>query len=189
MRERVGDAAVVLSVADELHREGGLSWPWSSLREALGLRAADWVDWRWLGAQRCPEQHLRKVAPGWCLPVLASPAWRSREPLPWALVEGAMLHGTGRDPRLRRDRLLRNRLAWAGGWSIPRIAERLGVQDRAVARGLLRAPPPDWGRTRVVLQDPRLRPSWLLGVNGRAKAAELEGPCPAMPTCWSVPEG
>jgi hypothetical protein len=189
VRERVGSTLRALQVADDLHRLAGLSWPWSSLREATGLRHAGWVDARWFWDRRSPQACLEAF--GADRNLLRGPpgSWRSPEPLPWALIEGALLHATGVDPRLRRCRNLRTRLAWTAGWGVHDIAGQLEIQPRAVGRTLRRSADPAWARARVLLHDPRLLPPWLLYAGDRATAAGPEVPCPTSLPFWCAHVG
>ena len=185
VREWVGDTGQALEVADHLHQQAGLAWPWSSLREALELRTAGWVDPAWLRQGRSPAQVLEAARPGARLPELVSTSWRAADPLAWSVIEGALRHVTGQDPARRAHRSLRSRLAWSAGWSVSEIADRLDVQARAVSRSLALCDSPALGPARTVLRDQRLRPDWLLDVQDWATPAGLEVPCLATPRSWN----
>jgi hypothetical protein len=185
VRERVGGPRLAVHTADLLHRATGLGWPWSSLRDALGLRSAGWVDPAWLRHGRSPAQVLGAAVPGVSVPVVAPISWRAVEPLAWPVVEGALRHVTGRDPSVRTQRGLRSRVAWSAGWSVPEIAAHLDVQARTVARALRHPAGPALPLVRTLLHDLRLRPVWLLGVGEWATAPGLEVPCLATPRSWS----
>lgn len=188
VREWIGGDRPAVDVADRLHQDGGLAWPWTSLREGLGLRHSPWLGSAWLG-RRPPQSHLAAVSGEAWLPGPVPPGWRSAAPLTWDQIEGAVLHATGRDPDGRAQRVLRTRLAWSGGWAVRSIADVLAIQPRAVARTLRLPPDPAWAVGRILLHDSRLRPPGLDGTGQWATAADLEVPCPATPSSWTVLAG
>ncbi len=175
-----------VALADALHGEFGLPWPWSSLREALGLRVSGWVEPTWLRAGRAPLAVLRAAAPRADLPVAVPATWRARAPVPWPVISGVSCHASGREPEGRSLRRLRIRLAWSGGWAPSEIARQLEVQPKAIARNL-RGRPEDAGAAgRVLLADEGLRPDWLLDRWRRATAAPAEAPCRTTLRSWTA---
>ncbi|GEM_PF-6431055 len=179
VREWIADERHARQTADHLHQNAGLAWPWSSLREALVLRHPGWVDGAWLRCGRSATSVLQAARLPGPAPASVPVSWRAREALPWAVVEGTLRHVTGRDSTRRRQRVLRTQLAWSAGWSPAGIADRLDVQPRSVARSLRTRGEFGWDLGRVVLQDRRLRPSWLPPADQWATAPGPEVPCPA----------
>jgi hypothetical protein len=182
VRVRVPDEPTARRVADTLHRglePDPLLIPWSSLRDALGLRRAPWFDGEWLmqrgavavyeaaGGTRLPERAaLSKPYGGWgSLP--------ARDP--WPQLGAAIAAATGRDPDGRGLKALRVQVAWARGWSLGEVAETLGVQLNAVRRALRKDLREDVDRALLHLEESRLR--FTLGPDA---AGSIKG--------WDLPE-
>jgi len=164
MRVALPGEASARDASDRLHRgmePDPLMVPWSSLRDGLGLRRADWFDGGWLAARGGPGLYQgaggleRLPDPDGALALSGFAALPEHDP--WPLVEAAVAASTGADPTGRRMKTLCAQVAWARGWSLKGLARRLEVQVIAVRRMLRRERVLAAQRAVLHLEDARLR--------------------------------
>jgi hypothetical protein len=156
---RLGGAQEGLREVDRLHTVGitdGLQAPWSSLRDYLGLREAQWFD---------PPQELEpyRTRAQWResnrLPVLASLSDYRRnpsKPIPAAWVDEAIVQTTGFGIACRKNAVLRSSCLWFAGWELWEITIQLSIGASGVRKAIRNCDPTLLMGVLTHLQAPQL---------------------------------
>jgi len=169
----LGGAQEGLHEMDRLHAVGikdGLLAPWSSLRDYLGLREAQWFDppqelESYRSRAQWQERHGLRV-----LTCLSEHRRNPSKPIPAAWVDEAIVHTTGLGVACRKNAVLRSACLWFAGWELWEITIQRSIGSSGVRKAIRNCDQTLLMGVLTHLQAPRLFAS-VQAVDG------LEAPC------------